>query len=92
MTKKIYKYRLQVTPLQYVAMPAGAQLLSVQMQGDTPYLWALVDTDQRGDSRPIQMIGTGHDAGGIVGRHLGTVQVGNPFAPFVWHFFDGAPR
>jgi len=74
---KIWKYALQLTQLQTVALPVGFKLLTVQMQGPEITLWALVDpvADRREVS--FLIIGTGHDIPntyGITGRiHAGTV-------------------
>lgn len=40
---QILKYPLNGNVVQCVAMPQGARVLSLQMQGDLPHLWALCD-------------------------------------------------
>lgn len=40
MTKKIYKYQVPMLDKFSIDMPEGAELLTVQMQGETPCIWA----------------------------------------------------
>jgi hypothetical protein len=42
MNKIIYKYPLSYSEINYIAVPIGAQILTVQTQGDSvPYIWAV---------------------------------------------------
>jgi hypothetical protein len=41
--KAVYKYALALTEQQSLWMPAGAQILSVQMPNGMPMLWAAID-------------------------------------------------
>lgn len=79
---KIFKYEVSVE----IEMPVGATILSVQMQGGTAQLWALVDPYAGTERRRFAVIGTGWD---IPDHHvyLGTWQDG----PFVWHLFEATP-
>jgi hypothetical protein len=43
-----------------IRMPVGARVLTVQMQGDNPQLWALVDVSKGTEVREFLTIGTGH--------------------------------
>jgi len=84
MTNTIWKYPLDVTDHQTVMMPKGARILAAQLQGITPYLWAIVDPKNEPEPRAIRIIGTGHAFDPFRGVHLGTVQQGI----FVWHIFE----
>lgn len=77
----IYKYplKLGVTELQ---VPYSCKVLSVQMQGDTPTLWAMVDPEGLPRSLKVHCIGTGQEVPKHT-FHIGTVQDG----AYVWHFF-----
>lgn len=44
-----------------VPMPCGAKLLTAQLQGDAPCLWAEVDDEQPLETRTFISIGTGHE-------------------------------
>jgi len=79
--KRIYKYKLENS----VEMPIGAKILSIQMQNNRPYIWALVDTDVECEFRHFEIIGTGHnfpEADNFT--YINTFQDG----PFVWHIFE----
>lgn len=41
MEKRIYKYPLEITDKQSVEMPISAEILTVQIQKEKPFLWAL---------------------------------------------------
>ncbi len=72
-----------------VPMRRGARVLCVQIQNDTPFLWALVDPDADVQMRRFEIVGTGHLLPDDFDpdRYVGTVQVG----PLVWHIFETTP-
>lgn len=78
----IWKYTLSVTNEQKISMPSGAQLLTVQLQGGMPCLWALVNPAAPQVERKIRIHGTGHEVQG--GEYVETFQWG----PLVFHVFD----
>lgn len=71
-----------------VTLPAGAELLTVQMQHDSPRLWALVDTDvTEQERRIIRFYGTGHFINPALElRYLATVQMEG--GALVFHAFE----
>jgi hypothetical protein len=80
----IYKYVLS-QPYQGVSMPNGAEILSVQLQGENVCLWAKVNPSEPMRIRNIWMFGTGHPLPEMTNLvFIGTVQVGQ----LVWHFFE----
>ena len=86
MTKKIWKYEL---PFQRVGidggLPRGAEILSVQMQGNSLQMWALVDPKAPTEYRAFKIFGTGWDIPNEPRLHyLETVQSGE----LVWHIFE----
>lgn len=85
--KTIYKYPLKIQDKQIVSMPIGAQILSVQVQGEVVCIWALVEPRLPKREIEFQMLGTGHDAGHINANylHIGTVQLDN--GKLVFHVF-----
>ena len=83
----IWKYPLEVTDIQHVIVPRGARLLSVQIQGKTPCLWALVDPEATKHSRAIITLGTGNPAPNVLGAFLGTYQMHG--GALVFHVFEG---
>lgn len=58
--KRIFKYALPVTDEVRIAMPKGAEILSIQVQHGTPQIWALVDPQAPDERRHFRVIGTGH--------------------------------
>lgn len=89
MSRKIFKYALELTEKQMVELPAGAKILDVQMQNGVPCLWAWVDPEEKlKRATEIYVFGTGNPIPMLEDqkyayRHLGTVQDGR----FVWHIF-----
>lgn len=86
---RIWKYTLKITDLQTVAMPPGARVLSVQMQGADPQMWALVDEQApRRELRSFATYGTGNPipVDADLSRFVSMYQMG----PLVFHVFDAS--
>ena len=81
----IYKYQLPTSNTDTVAMPKGAQILCVQVQKDTPYIWALVDPDLPTETRRFSIYGTGWDITSPPGKYVGTFQLASGL---VFHVFE----
>lgn len=79
----IYKYPINVY-LTYVEMPRGARMLTVQLQGGRPFIWAKVDPMSPMAKRMIVIVATGQALGR--GEYVGTWQCTG--GEFVWHLFD----
>jgi outer membrane lipoprotein SlyB len=84
----IWKWTLDVTDLQTVDMPNGAQVLSVQLQYDRPQLWAMVDETASVEPRTFATYSTGHLIPAFVnyGKFVGTYQMHGGSA--VFHVFE----
>ncbi len=84
----VWKFELVIRDYQDIEMPAGSELLSVQMQDGGAMLWARVDASKKKITRRIDIRGTGHlEAGGI---YVGTIQMAG--GALVWHVFDRGER
>lgn len=83
----IHKYLLSGEAHQVVSMPASAQILSAQIQGDKICLWAQHPKDAPLAKRVIHVVGTGWDLPASASRYIGTVQEGF----LVWHIYEGGP-
>lgn len=73
----IWKFTLALTDRQTLQVPAGAQLLTVQLQFDSPQLWALVNENtpaSQCEEAVIAIYGTGHPMPDNPGRYLATFQ------------------
>lgn len=80
--RTIHKFTLRITDVQSLSLPRGAVPLSVQVQHDSPQMWALVNDETERGERLMFCCGTGHPAPADA-QFVGTVQMG----PLVWHFF-----
>jgi hypothetical protein len=85
--KRVYKYQLGMRGTsQIIDMPAGAELLAVQVQHDVPCIWALVNLDNPMTQREFLIVGTGHNLPERYGGHVGTFQLDG--GSFVFHVFE----
>jgi hypothetical protein len=87
-SKQIWKFALDIEDRVRIPMPAGAEFLSVQMQGETPCLWALVDPDVEKTMRYLDVYGTGHTLPDNPGRYISTFQMMG--GRLVFHAFEPA--
>lgn len=100
MTHSIYRYPLEITDTQYVAIPYAAHTLSVACVRGELSLYALVDApdaairaEDEGDPTlvhtktqlRITIVGTGHQIAELPSRFLGTVAMPSGL---VWHVFS----
>jgi len=90
MKKTIYKYLLSVTDLQEVSLPIGAEILTIQTQGETACMWALVDPNEmQKEIRYIEIFGTGHRINcdmGVDRKYISTFQMID--GRLVFHAFE----
>lgn len=87
--KCVWKFPLEVTDLQTVRMPQGAVVLCVQVQGETPALWAMVDDGARFCDRVFATYGTGNPTDHLpVDVYIGTYQIKG--GALVFHVFEKA--
>lgn len=73
---KIFKYPLSTAEVQFVEMPKGSAILTVQTQKGEPFLWAEVDPKEKPTKRRIMTYQTGDQlSDDRMARHyLGTYQ------------------
>lgn len=66
-------------------MPRGAEILTIDMQNNTPTIWAIVDPEMPVETKVLGIYRTGHP-GDVpdISRHLATIQQDD----FVWHIFE----
>lgn len=87
--KTIYKYVVEFGGVCEVAMPKGAEVLSVTVSHNDArslWVWAAVDTDNDPELRVFRVFGTGHPLPDKLGKFHGT----HPDGPFFWHVFEEA--
>jgi hypothetical protein len=85
MALTIHKQPLTMAPEQFMALPLGAEMLTVELQYGSPMLWYRCDPDEPKETRSVRCAGTGHPVS--VGKHLGTCIVMDD--QLVWHYFEG---
>lgn len=82
----IWKYKIDVVGTQKINMPLDAEILSVQVQKNSPCLWARVDPDAVLVGRLFITHGTGHVVPETTGDHIGTYQLDD--GDSVMHVFE----
>jgi hypothetical protein len=84
--KTIWKFPLKAQICQKVAMPEGAEVLTIQVQGRTPCLWAIVDDKAPKVDRHFLTYGTGHRMDIAHDKYIGTFQLLD--GGLVFHVFE----
>ena len=82
--KSIWKFLLE--PDGSVAMPVGAEILTVQAQREEAYIWAVVDPEAPTLTRRFKTFATGEPITGDPGRYVGTFQISG--GALVFHVFE----
>jgi len=92
--KMIYKYPLGTeiyhNMVTEVEMPRNAEILSLQMQGGIPVIWAIVNPKKEKRKYVFQVFGTGYEMLDYERKHyvyVGTVQQSG-LMTLVWHIFE----
>lgn len=84
--KTIWKFELDTTDFQRIAMPKGATLLYVAVQRDTPCIWAEVDPEAKQFERSFAIYGTGHPMQAINRNYIGSYMLHG--GALVFHVFE----
>ena len=85
--KTIWKFPLE--PDGFMPMPQGAEVLCVQVQNETPCLWALVDPNAaEKETRVFRIYGTGHQIHeqASLDNYIGTFQLQGGL--LIFHVFE----
>jgi hypothetical protein len=94
--RTVWKFELhpsETSESEPVAMPHGAQALSVGCQGERLFIWALVDPRDGGypiEDRVFLIYGTGHKIDRPLGKFVGTAQMQSDYGELVWHVWEKA--
>jgi len=88
--KTIYKYSIPLISAEFdMELPVGAIILSLQIQGGIPCVWAMIDKDADKEQRHFRFYATGYPIGKIPKdlslHYIGTVQASGGV---VWHLFE----
>lgn len=87
--KTIYKYEVKAG-LNELYLPQDTKVLTVQIQDDNPYMWAIVKTDKPLVKRLFYTYGTGHEIKHLIKEYIGTFQLLN--LGLVFHLFEVEPE
>lgn len=81
----VHKFPFLITDTFPLDMHKGAEVLHVDMQNNTPCIWAKVDTTQHKEKRFFVITGTGHEIPEHC-KYIGTFQQyqGN----LIWHLWE----
>lgn len=85
----IFKYPVLIEDHFTLELPKDARILTVQIQRETPQLWALVDSETEKETRYFRLSGTGHPLGEDylrITNYIGTFQMEN--GALVFHLFE----
>lgn len=89
--KTIWKYEIPAQEDIHLKIPKGGEILAVQVQFRTPFIWVLVDPNAEKEDRYFDVIGTGHECNDIIGSgtvrtYIGTFQLHS--GSLVFHLFE----
>lgn len=91
MNKVIWKYTVERWGYFEHYMPRGAQILQLQLQGDVPRMWVLVDQEEeKVEKRAFVVVGTGSLLSDHIKGYIGTFQ--RCLGHVVHHLFEIEPR
>lgn len=88
MKKVIWKFELDHKGNQEIELPIDYEILTIQVQNETPCLWVLVDPNKPKEKEIFEIYGTGHEIHydmGIDRKYIGTFQENKGM--YVWHLF-----
>jgi len=85
--KTIYKYVVPHDGTE-IQMPIGAEILTVAMQVGEIYIWAIVDTDNKFETRKFIAQATGREMPEGKLKYIGTVFIGTMLMELVFHVFE----
>ena len=86
---RILKYPLSIVDKQTISLPECAEILTVQTQQEMPFIWVIINTDNKTtEEKEIYTHGTGHEIEDVDSKkYLGTYQING--AALVFHVFIG---
>lgn len=88
MKKSIWKYLIGPGN-GTISMPKEAEILTVQMQGEFPCIWAMVNPESEKEDRSFEIFGTGEGIPSDIGaerKYIGTFQLNE--GQLVFHLFE----
>jgi len=87
-TKQIWKYKIEVNNI-VIDIPKDSQILTIQVQKNTPCIWVLVNPNNEIETRHFEVYGTGHNiycTDSIERKYINTFQLND--GDLVFHLFE----
>jgi len=86
----IWKWRLEITDIQEIAMPEGTEIIAVAEQQGELMMWGICNISAPNQTRVFAVVGAGNPAPDLSdSRHVGTVVMSYGL---VWHVFEPLAR
>ena len=87
--RTIRQYPFNIDDVVIMRFPLGGRVVHVAMEGDSPTMWILIDTDSTTIvMREFYIVKTDSPIPNYVRTHIGTFQEETADNLFVWHVFD----
>ncbi len=86
MKRIIYKYPFGVCDFFQLSLPKGAEILSVQVQNETPCFWVLADPLEVQETRDFEILATGQPFDLTDQKFIGTFQLQG--GSLIFHLFE----
>ena len=89
MNKQIWEFPITDPANIIIPMPKNAEVLTIQMQGQNPCIWALVEPDNELEKRYFELHGTGHNMRydiWVERKYINTIQMHS--RKLVFHLFE----
>ena len=86
---QVWKYPLPKPDsgdIMRIEMPAGAEILTCQMQNDKPCIWVRVNPNAPKETRKLRIAGTGHEIEEENLRYISSFQMNNDV--LIFHIFE----
>lgn len=83
----VYKYEIK-SDFHEVDLPRGAEILSVQFQGKSLFLWAKVDNSVQTEKRSFHVFSTGGRIGKSESRRMKFIGTAHTESGLVFHVFE----
>lgn len=82
----VYKYPIPIEDEFDLELPEGAKILKVELQGQHPNIWALVNSENTNQKRSFRFAGTGHSLPDKNLNYIGSIHPHN--GALVFHLFE----
>ncbi len=75
MAKVIYKFPLKIDEANEIMVSEGYEILTVQTQNGNPFIWIIIETENRIDKCILEIVYTGNPMLQKFKKYIGTFQL-----------------